>query len=243
MSEPQNEIEVFQLITGDDLVLKSTLIPDLLAHERAEKQFNADIHVLKDIAFPEPIIRINQHYLELVISTDLLFKYAGCQNIIKQNIFCSSKRYDKIILPIQLDYQLYRVWSEAELHEYDRDLMRYVFYDNESNLQTLHDRRSRLLHRYIADMILTNPDLLALAKIRAKDQIARGQPENSKDPLREWQGIFNTLPQDEILNFIISNSEKADQLRQSSPFISCLNIGQRRRLNLAFWRIFKSLKK
>ena len=242
MPEQQNEIEVLQLIAGDELVLKSIPIPNLRAHENSKKQFYTDIQALRDVAFPEPFIRTTQHYLELVISTDLLFKYAGCQNIIKQNIFCSDERYDKIILPIQLDYQLYRVWSEAELHEYDRYLMRYVFYDNEYNLQTLHDRRSRLLHRYIADMILTNPDLLALAKMRVKDQIARGQPENPNDPLLEWQSILNNWPLDEILNCIISDSEKADQLRQSSPLISCLNIGQRRRLHLSFWRLFKSLK-
>lgn len=243
MPEQQNEIEVLQLIAGDELVLKLIPIPNLLAHEDLKKQFYTDIQALRDVAFPEPFIRTTQHYLELVISTDLLFKYAGCQNIIKQNIFCSSARYDKIILPIQLDYQLYRVWSETELHEPDPDLMQYVFYDDESNLQTLHDRRSRLSHRYIADMIRVNADLLALTLTRVKDQITRTQPENPNDPLHEWQSILNNWPLDEILNFIISDSEKADQLRQSSPFISCLNIGQRRRLNLAFWRIFKSLTK
>lgn len=65
------------------------------------ESFEADIAALKDIAFPAPEIRKNlkilpfggvQECLELVISTDQLFDYAGTSNIQKRRMTGMSYR-------------------------------------------------------------------------------------------------------------------------------------------------------
>ena len=238
-------IDPTQLVTGPELVLKNVLILDPTQEQSARKQFSADMQALKDIAFPEPTVRVTekksllgelQRHLELVIQTDVLFNYAGCNKILKQNNGNDSgKNSEQIRLPITLDYQLFRVWEEAELHEYDSDLKHHVFYDNESNLQTLHDRRSRLIHSYIADMIRAKPELLAIARERIEKQIANDPPINPRDAVYEWQNILNNWALDVALNFIVSDTEKADQLRQSTPFVGYIDNEERWKLHKAFW--------
>jgi hypothetical protein len=238
-------IDPTQLLTGTELVLKNVPIRDPIQEQSVREQFNTDIQALKDIAFPEPVIRVTQKisplgdlqpYLELVIQTDVLFDYAGCNKILKQNNGNSpDKNSEQIRLPIKLDYQLFRVWDEAELHEYDADLKQHVFYDNKSNLQTLHDRRSRLIHSYIADMIRTKPDLFHIAKARIEKLIAKNSPQNPQDAVYEWHNILDHWSLDDVLNFIVSDTEKADQLRQSTPFVGYIDNEERWKLHKAFW--------
>lgn len=238
-------IDPTQLLTGTELVLKNVPIRDPIQEQSVREQFNTDIQALKDIAFPEPVIRVTQKisplgdlqpYLELVIQTDVLFDYAGCNKILKQNNGNSpDKNSEQIRLPIKLDYQLFRVWDEAELHEYDADLKQHVFYDNKSNLQTLHDRRSRLIHSYIADMIRTKPDLFHIAKARIEKLIANNSPQNPQDAVYEWHNILDHWSLDDVLNFIVSDTEKADQLRQSTPFVGYIDNEERWKLHKAFW--------
>ena len=240
-------IDLTQLITGPELVLKNVLISDWVLENEAREQFSADILALKDIAFPEPTVRVNekmsplgelQPHLELVIQTDLLFDYAGCNKILKQNNENGpSDNSEQIRLPIQLDYQLFRVWEEEELHEYDPDLKHHVFYDNESNLQTLHDRRSRLIHSYIADMIRAKPELLSIAKARIEKKIAEDPPKHPKDAAYEWKNILNTWSLDDVLNFMVSDTEKADQLRSSTPFVGYFDNKERWKLHKAFCQL------
>ena len=87
-------IDVTQLVTGPELVLKDVPISDWVQENEAREQFSADIIALKDIAFPEPTVRVTekmsllgelQRHLELVIQTDLLFDYVGSNKILKQN--------------------------------------------------------------------------------------------------------------------------------------------------------------
>lgn len=140
---------------------------------------------------------------------------------------------DQLRLPIALDFQLFRKWEESELHQYDADLLKYVFFDNQTNLQILHDRRSRLVHRYIADMIRAKPELLAIAKERIKKEIAEKQPVNPRDAVYEWQTILNTWSLDDILKFIVADAEKANQLRSSTPFVGYFD-------NSECWKLHKS---
>ena len=236
-------IDPTQLVTGPELVLKNVLILDPTQEQSARKQFSADMQALKDIAFPEPTVRVTenmsplgelQRHLELVIHTDRLFDYAGCSKILKQNNGNDpDKNSEQIRLPITLDYQLFRVWEEAELHEYDSDLKHHVFYDNESNLQTLHDRRSRLIHSYIADMIRAKPELLAIARERIEKQIANDPPINPSDAFIEWQYILNTWLLDDILRFMVADTEKANQLRSSTPFVGYID-------NKEYWKLHKA---
>ena len=245
-------IDLTQLVTGPELVLKNVLISDWVQENKAREQFGADILALKDIAFPEPTVRVTekksplgelQPHLELVIQTDLLFDYVGSNKILKQNNGNGpSDNSEQIRLPIQLDYQLFRVWDAAELHEYDADLKQHVFYDNKSNLQTLHDRRSRLIHSYIADMIRVKPDLLHIAKARVETQIANNPPKNPCDAVYEWQNILNTWSFGDVLSFIVSDTEKADQLRQSTPFVGYMDNTERWKLIKAFYRMHRELE-
>ena len=236
-------IDPTQIVTGPELVLKNVLISDWVQENKAREQFGADILALKDIAFPEPTVRVTekksplgelQPHLELVIQTDLLFDYVGSNKILKQNNGNGpSDNSEQIRLPIQLDYQLFRVWDAAELHEYDADLKQHVFYDNKSNLQTLHDRRSRLIHSYIADMIRAKPELLAIARERIEKQIANDPPINPSDAFIEWQYILNTWLLDDILRFMVADTEKADQLRSSTPFVGYID-------NKEYWKLHKA---
>ncbi len=239
-----------QLVMGPELVLKDVPISDWVQENEAREQFSADILALKDIAFPEPTVRVTekmfplgelQRHLELVIQTDRLFDYAGCSKILKQdNGNDPGKNSEQIRLPIQLDYLLFRVWDEAELHQYDADLLRYVFYDNNTHLHTLHDRRSRLVHSYIADMIRAKPELLSIAKARIGKKIAEDPPKHPKDAAYEWQAILATWPLDDILNFMVSDTEKADQLRSSTPFQGYFDNKERWKLHKAFCQLNKN---
>ena len=246
-------IDPTQLVTGPELVLKNVPILDPIQEQSAREQFTSEIQALKDIAFPEPVIQVTQKisplgdlqpYLELVIQTDCLFDYAGCNKILKQNNENDpGKNSEQIRLPIKLDFQLFRIWDESELHQYDSDLKQHVFYDNESNLQTLHDRRSRLIHSYITDMIRAKPELLAIAKERIEKQIANDPPINLRNAVYEWQNILNNWVLDDVLNFIVSDTEKADQLRQSTPFVGYIDNAERWKLHKAFWATYKKIQR
>lgn len=236
-------IDPTQLVTGPELVLKNLPISDWVQENKAREQFSADILALKDIAFPEPTVRVTekksplgelQPHLELVIQTDLLFDYAGCNKILKQNNGNGpSDNSEQIRLPLQLDYQLFRIWEEAELHEYDPDLKLHVFYDNEPNLQALYNRRSRLMHRYIADMIRAKPELLAIAKECIEKEISKKPPINPNDAFIEWQNILHTWSLDDILRFMVADTERADQLRSSTPFVGYID-------NKEYWKLHKA---
>lgn len=243
-------IDPTQLVTGPELVLKNVLILDSTQEQSARKQFSADMQALKDIAFPEPTVRVTenmsplgelQRHLELVIHTDRLFDYAGCSKILKQNNGNDpDKNSEQIRLPIKLDYLLFRVWDETELHQYDADLLRYVFYDNNTHLHTLHDRRSRLVHRYIADMIRAKPELLAIARERIEKHIVDEPPKNPRDAAYEWQNILATWSLDNVLNFMVSDTGRADQLRSSTPFQGYFDNKEWWKLHKAFCQINKN---
>lgn len=78
------------------------------------------------------------------------------------------------------------------------------------------DERSRAMHSLIAERLRRDPSLLALAKGNLSRWRETGSPRTSKI-MEEWeillQGDFETL-----LELLESPSEKAVQLRQSSPF-------------------------
>ena len=53
-------IDPTQLVTDPELVLKNVLILDSTQEQSARKQFSADMQALKDIAFPEPTVRVTE---------------------------------------------------------------------------------------------------------------------------------------------------------------------------------------
>lgn len=144
---------------------------------------------------------------------------------------------DQLRLPITLDFQLFRKWNDEELHQYDADLLKFVFYDNTIDLHTLNVRRSRLVHRYIADMIRKKPELLAIAKARIEKEIAEKQPINPRDAAYEWQAILANWSLDDILNFMVADTVRADQLRSSTPFVGLFDNKEHWKLHQSFCRL------
>ena len=88
-------------VKSSTLILKESLILDLEQSLQVRTLFEADIEMLKSIAFPIPEIRTTskltpfygvQKFLELVITTDQLFDYAGTSNIQKRRMTGTSYR-------------------------------------------------------------------------------------------------------------------------------------------------------
>ena len=97
----------------------------------------------------------------------------------------------------------------------------------EHDLHRLAEERSIAFHRVIAARLARDPTLLARARARVRSWLEseREVPEYA----RAWNEI---LAQDEtsIVSFLIDRSERARELRQSSPFAGCLSARERWRL-------------
>lgn len=89
-------------------------------------------------------------------------------------------------------------------------------------------------------MIRTKPELLSVAKVRIEKEIAEKQPINPGDAAYEWQNILATWPLDDILNFMVADTEKADQLRSSTPFQGYFDNKERWKLHKAFCQLNKN---
>ena len=98
------------------------------------------------------------------------------------------------------------------------------------------DERSRALHVAVAEHVRRDPGLVgrAVAKLAAW--------EHSSDPqslpaLLEWRRILERSPLPDLLAFLVEDSERANRLRQSSPFEDVLSQEER----LAIFRRFETL--
>jgi hypothetical protein len=94
------------------------------------------------------------------------------------------------------------------------------------------DARSLALHCAVARQLLEDPTLLD----RARATLAlwkRAAPRPRPGYFAEWERIMRR-PLEEIAGFIVSMSEDAVRLRQSSPFAPLLSPQQRRRIYAAF---------
>lgn len=79
------------------------------------------------------------------------------------------------------------------------------------------------MHRMIASRLLDDPDAV-LGK--ALSNLGRWT-ENRDGPevlavMKEWESVLKNRPYEEIASFIVSDSERADRMRQSSPFAGVL---------------------
>jgi hypothetical protein len=87
------------------------------------------------------------------------------------------------------------------------------------------DERSLALHRRVAEKILAEPALLD----RARTNVHRWQAASGAASLAlaEWEGILD-MPLEAVAAFLTERSERADRLRQSSPFTGILTEAERR---------------
>jgi hypothetical protein len=90
----------------------------------------------------------------------------------------------------------------------------------------LHDRRSMRVAMAIAEKLTRDPSIVEKARkyLDRRDAIA-GDAE--RVTLSEWRGILDTLSVRQLRAFLVSTSERAARLRQSSPFLGVLSADER----------------
>ena len=91
------------------------------------------------------------------------------------------------------------------------------------------EERSILLHRVIAQRVSENPALLEVARNNLRRWIGQ---QGERLYWTEWEKILEDS-MEEILAFMVSPTERARRLRQSSPFSGILTPQER-------WKIYES---
>jgi len=91
------------------------------------------------------------------------------------------------------------------------------------------EERSILLHRVIAQRVSENPALLDAARANLRRWVGR---DGGRLYWTEWENMLKGSL-DDLLAFMVSPSEKARRLRQSSPFCGILTPRER-------WKIYES---
>jgi hypothetical protein len=91
------------------------------------------------------------------------------------------------------------------------------------------EERSIALHKRISELLEGDPQLLSLAR----ENLQKGvQIHGELQVFQEWRRILD-CPMDEIRAILVSPSEKARWLRQSSPFSGILEPRER-------WNIYEA---
>ena len=94
------------------------------------------------------------------------------------------------------------------------------------------EARSLAMHRLIAGKLLTNPALIDQARsVLARWRAEAAQPLPSY--LVEWERILENRPE-AVADFLVSPSEDAARLRQSSPFTNILTNAERSEIYATF---------
>lgn len=91
------------------------------------------------------------------------------------------------------------------------------------------DQRSLALHSAIADLILHKPEAID----RALSNLSRWETTVAGSWIAEWRELL-LGPRGALLLFLTERSERADRLRQSSPFAGVLSETVRRRILNAY---------
>ena len=99
------------------------------------------------------------------------------------------------------------------------------------------DERSIALHRAVAERIRENPKLMGKAIKNLQRYLKQSFSESRKpvSSLVEWQELLGNRSLEEVLDFTVSDSERARRLRQSSPFAGILTPQER-------WRIYEAYR-
>ncbi|TXI74553.1 MAG: hypothetical protein E6Q43_04380 [Dokdonella sp.] len=87
------------------------------------------------------------------------------------------------------------------------------------------DQRSLALHSAVAEAIRRNPDGIR----RALLNLERWEKSLQGSWISEWRALL-LGPQEALLAFLTERSERADRMRQSSPFTGLLSAAERRRI-------------
>jgi len=95
------------------------------------------------------------------------------------------------------------------------------------------EARSLALHCKIAQKINMDPGLLEIPLRNLRRWSQKTPPEQTPQYIKEWQQIL-TQPWPDIAAFIVSCTDKAFRLRQSSPFAGVLSHQERKHIYEAF---------
>ena len=91
------------------------------------------------------------------------------------------------------------------------------------------DERSRVLHSLIAQKIRHEPQLLDIARTN----LARWRTECGQDVepvFAEWEALIRGSTLESLLAFLEEKGERANRMRQSSPFTGILTPAERNRI-------------
>jgi len=99
------------------------------------------------------------------------------------------------------------------------------------------EERSMALHREVAERIRRNPKLMdeAVKNIQRYLKKLYSEGRTPVSALLEWQELLENQSLEEILGLMVSDSERARRLRQSSPFAGILTPQER-------WRIYEAYR-
>lgn len=86
--------------------------------------------------------------------------------------------------------------------------------------------RSVRISAAIAELLDRDPSLLRRAERHIELLLAREEGPASHD-IQEWHGILAHYSRQRIKDFLVSDSARAQRLRQSSPFFAVLNVEER----------------
>lgn len=91
------------------------------------------------------------------------------------------------------------------------------------------DDIARRLAEAIADLLPTDPSLIDRALEWIDQRLEEASRREAHD-LREWRRILSRLSVPQIRAFLTEDSERADRLRQSLPFVEVLSRSERAEL-------------
>ena len=93
------------------------------------------------------------------------------------------------------------------------------------------EERSLALHREIAQRIRRNPDLLTKVRERLSRDMRSGRFSISlTDAMQECLDLIKSSSLEQVLEFLVDDSENARRLRRSTPFAGILTQEERRRI-------------
>ena len=91
------------------------------------------------------------------------------------------------------------------------------------------EERSLLMARAVAELIRSDPSLTKRAAHHLSRLAQEGQGTAAGD-LSEWRQLLETYAPERLRQFLVSDSSRAQRLRQSSPFLAVLSPQERDRL-------------
>lgn len=131
-----------------------------------------------------------------------------------------------------------RMLSRADLPDFALDEIQMLlgFLDNnESGVAGTHaekDQRALEFSLAIARLLNSDPTLIVRA-VRHLDLVLNDEPGNAAHDLREWRNILSHYSKQRLRDFLASNTQRAERLRQSSPFFAVLTPQQREQVYAA----------